>query len=95
MDSVVEARGLQDSCIDFQSIVAHPQRVSVLYDFLLDATPAECLPAECATLINLDALSSQVRSGQINLLHELCMCLWNVVEGKNTVAKFEKEVGTE
>lgn len=46
-------------------------------------------------LVDINALSPQIRSRQINLLHEFCVCLWDVVECEDTVAEFEQKVGAE
>lgn len=46
-------------------------------------------------LVNLHTLSLQISPRQIDLLHEFCVCLGDVVECEDAVAEFEEEVGTE
>jgi len=46
-------------------------------------------------LVHIHTLSSQIRSRKVNLLHQLCMCLGHIVEGKHPPAEFEEEVRAE
>jgi hypothetical protein len=46
-------------------------------------------------LVNIYALCPQIRPRKINLLHELCMRLWYIVECEDAVSEFEEKVGTE
>jgi len=61
------------------------------------SAPAPMLPSPryMEYLVNLHTLSPQISPRQINLLHEFCVCLGNVVECENAEAEFEKEIGTE
>jgi hypothetical protein len=46
-------------------------------------------------LVNLHTLSPQISPRQINLLHEFCVSLGDIVECEDAEAEFEEEVGTE
>jgi hypothetical protein len=46
-------------------------------------------------LANVDALGAEIFPGLRYLLHELPVCIWYVVEGEDSPAKFEEEVCAE
>jgi hypothetical protein len=46
-------------------------------------------------LINTDPLGLQIRSRNLNLAHQFLVSLRHIVEGKDTVSEFEKEVCAE
>jgi hypothetical protein len=46
-------------------------------------------------LVDLHALCPQISPRQINLLHELCVCLGDIVECEDAESEFEEEIGAE
>lgn len=46
-------------------------------------------------LVDLHTLSPQISTRQINLLHELCVCLGDIVECEDAESELEEEVGAE
>jgi hypothetical protein len=43
-------------------------------------------------LVHIHPLAPQVLSRHINLLHQLCVCGWYIVECEDAVAELEEEI---
>jgi hypothetical protein len=66
------------------------------YYILSFLAPVQCISSRVlGYLVNLHTLSPQISPRQINLLHELCVCLGDIVECEYAEPEFEEQVGTE
>ena len=69
-----------------------PLHLMLCMNALAPGLPTISPKLQCANiLIHLNSLLLQLHFRLINLLHEFLVCVGYIVEGKNTVAKFEEQ----